>query len=530
MFALLELLLQQAPRRAALVLGLSLLGSLAEATTLFLIIHATHLMPLGVHRPAWLLAVLFCLSLFLVFRVVALAQAVSLAGTATLAETLRVIQVLLQAELQTLEAQGPEQLVSYLGSDSRALGNALWMGVLVVQTLALIGVALLYLLIRSPLTMLVVLGFLGLAGFATRPLARRFRERLLADQRQRQDFAVALGQGLAAFADLRVQWPRGRAFFQEQLLTGAERGYHSRLAASRLWLELNAVQVWFAAMTPLTVAFVLPRFGISGGALAAVAVLIYLFSRFKALIGLLPAVAEGALALARLRALANAIAGPPPPAGGVDSNFRELHWQGLGFRYPSTGFAIGPLDIRLRPGHSLFVRGGNGSGKSTLMKVLTGLYPASHGALQVDGQPCQGREIRELFATVWSDYHLFEHLYHELQTDPATVQQWLAALGLAGRVRWRGDGLEHGRLSTGQRKRVALVAALLLDRPIYVFDEWTADQDPEFRSYFYQSLLPDLKARNKAVVVVTHDDRYFHHADAWLQLDRGRVVASGGAC
>jgi len=528
MFALFELLIQQAPRRSALVLGLSLLGSLAEAATLFLIIRATHLMPLGVHAPVWLLAVLFCLSVFLLARMVALARAVSLAGAVSLAETLRVIQALCRAELRALEALGPERLPARLGNDSRSLGNALWLGVLALQTLALTTVALLYLLIRSPLTMLVVLGFLGLGWLATRPLARHFQEALATDQQLRQAFAVGLAQGLAAFPDLRVQRPRGRAFFREYLLPMAGRGHRARLTLGRLWLELNAVQVWFAGTALLTVAFLLPRFGISAGALSTVAVLIYLFGRLRALVNLLPAVLEGAGALARLRELAALADTAPDPPDDPPVDFRELHWRGLRFRYADTGFAIGPLDIRLRAGRSLFVQGGNGSGKSTLMKVLTGLYPADHGELRVDGQPRHGRRLRGWFATVWTDYHLFEHLFDEVRADPATLEDWLAALGLAGRVRWREDRLEHGRLSTGQRKRVALVAALLLDRPIYVFDEWTADQDPEFRGYFYETLLPALKSRGKAVVVVTHDDRYFHHADAWLQLERGQVVASGG--
>ena len=80
------------------------------------------------------------------------------------------------------------------------------------------------------------------------------------------------------------------------------------------------------------------------------------------------------------------------------------------------------------------------------------------------------------------------------------------------------------KLSRGQRKRLALLTAYLEDRPIYVFDEWAADQDPVFRRIFYLRLLPELKARGKTVVAITHDDRYFGDADRIVKLEEGKVV------
>lgn len=89
--------------------------------------------------------------------------------------------------------------------------------------------------------------------------------------------------------------------------------------------------------------------------------------------------------------------------------------------------------------------------------------------------------------------------------------------------------IEQGRLSTidlsqGQRKRLALLTAYLEERPIYVFDEWAADQDPYFKNIFYLELLPQLKARNKTVFVISHDDRYYDIADRLIKLDEGQVV------
>ena len=79
-------------------------------------------------------------------------------------------------------------------------------------------------------------------------------------------------------------------------------------------------------------------------------------------------------------------------------------------------------------------------------------------------------------------------------------------------------------LSQGQRKRLALLTAYLEDRPIYLFDEWAADQDPEFKEVFYHQLVPELRALGKTIIVITHDDRYFHLADRRLRLADGRVL------
>ena len=90
------------------------------------------------------------------------------------------------------------------------------------------------------------------------------------------------------------------------------------------------------------------------------------------------------------------------------------------------------------------------------------------------------------------------------------------------------DELDAGQvdlqgLVTGQRKRLALIVALLEDKPIYVFDEWAADQDAEFRQRFYEQIIPDLVARGKTVIAVTHDDRWFHKCDQLLKLDYGKL-------
>lgn len=193
-------------------------------------------------------------------------------------------------------------------------------------------------------------------------------------------------------------------------------------------------------------------------------------------------------------------------------------------------FTLGPIDLSLQPGELLFLVGGNGSGKTSLAKLLTGLYQPESGQVLLDGEPVTAdtqEPYRQLFSAVFSDFHLFERLLGLCTEELAPrVEGYLARLQLERKVRVEGGVLSTTELSQGQRKRLALLTAYLEDRPIYLFDEWAADQDPSFKEVFYLELLPELKRRGKSVVVISHDDRYFHVADRLLRLDSGRLLSS----
>jgi putative ATP-binding cassette transporter len=193
----------------------------------------------------------------------------------------------------------------------------------------------------------------------------------------------------------------------------------------------------------------------------------------------------------------------------------------------SSLFSIGPLDLRLDCGQIIFICGGNGSGKTTLMKVLCSLYPLSTGKLLLDDKVITTPEraaFRQTFSAVFSDYHLFDKLYGLKNIHALKVNDLLGKLGLAEKTRFVQNGFSTTRLSFGQQKRLAIIAALLEDRPIYLLDEPAAGFDPVFRKYFYEDFLPELRAQGKTIIVVTHDDRYFSCCDHIVKLDQGRIV------
>lgn len=222
---------------------------------------------------------------------------------------------------------------------------------------------------------------------------------------------------------------------------------------------------------------------------------------------------------------------PAPPEPPAVSDWQRIRLEGVGYAYPdsnATGYRLGPLDLEISRGETLFIGGGNGSGKSTLLLLLAGLLTPTEGCLKVDGQPVEGIGItgqRRRCSAVFFDFMLFPHVIDAdgEAADPEAVQSWLKRVDMESKVDYRDGQLSTVDLSQGQRKRLAFVQCCLDDRDIMIFDELTADQDRSFREKFYLELLPQLKRQGKTLVVVTHDDRYWHCADRVITLEYGRL-------
>ncbi len=218
----------------------------------------------------------------------------------------------------------------------------------------------------------------------------------------------------------------------------------------------------------------------------------------------------------------------------IRKRFEKIEVRNIEFRYldrfSDVSFKIGPIDFDLQAGELVFITGGNGSGKSTFLRVLSGLYPPDLGEIILDGMPIDENTrdtYRNLMSAIFFDYHLFQRLYGIPEPVPGEVDRLLAQFRLGDKT-----GLTDGQfrtldLSGGQRRRLALIVSLLEKRPILLLDEWTAEQDPEFRRKFYDELLPDLMKAGATIVVITHDDRYLDELDLparRIRMDEGRIV------
>ncbi|AIC21249.1 cyclic peptide transporter [Pseudomonas chlororaphis] len=269
-----------------------------------------------------------------------------------------------------------------------------------------------------------------------------------------------------------------------------------------------------------------------------VLVLLYMKGPLEHVVGYLPIVGKAKIAFARIRELSERFSSPEPHLLMDDSEapqavVHSLELRGVSYSPPpvagSEPFHLGPINLNIRQGDIVFIVGENGCGKTTLIKLLLGLYQPQSGEIRLNGEAVTDRlrdDYRQLFTTVFADYHLFDDLVQGnagKSLDIAT--QYLDRLEIAHKVSIKEGAFTTTDLSTGQRKRLALINAWLEERPVLVFDEWAADQDPAFRRIFYTELLPDLKRLGKTIIVISHDDRYFDIADQLVRMKAGQVMS-----
>ncbi len=264
-------------------------------------------------------------------------------------------------------------------------------------------------------------------------------------------------------------------------------------------------------------------------------VLLYMSGPLQVVLNSVPMISQANVALGKIDRLGLSLVEKEEPQQLASSNPRPT-WDRLdlvgvthSYRQEDRNFTLGPLDLTFHPGELIFVVGGNGSGKTTFAKLLIGLYSPEGGQILWNGSPVNSETLesyRHLFAVVFSDFYLFEELLGLGAPDlEVLAAEYLKKLRLEQHVRVTNGAFSTTALSQGQRKRLALVAAFLEDRAVYVFDEWAADQDPEFKEVFYHQILSELRARGKTVIVISHDDRYYDVASRIIKLESGAVVS-----
>lgn len=444
--------------------------------------------------------------------------------------TLRLVSASRGLDLLDLESIGAHRLIDLAARDF-AVVSALQRDTFVAAgNIVMAGVMLVTLLVIAPLIALLLV---GVAVWTVRtPEVRRIvaREREAAASERR--FLGLIRAAIAGFAELKLD-RRKWADMHDTALRPAARGIvEPRVATRRTIHRFDAVQGAAITIIAAVAAFGARGLGFGGAAVAATFIALYLGNALGEVVFGAADMLSGSEAVRNLRGLEAEIVARIPLAREAPAaprrRFAALRLEAAVFLYPGDGRdsagGAGPVDLEIRPGEILFLTGGNGSGKSTLLKMLTGLYPLSAGRLVLDGRRVDGPAVRGMVTGVFTDFHLFTRLYGTTGVSQQRVDALLERLGLTGKTRFVDGAFTTTALSSGQRKRLALVVATLEDRPIYVFDEWAADQDPAFRAFFYSELLPDLRAAGKAVVVATHDDRYFHLCDQLIVLEAGRVV------
>lgn len=446
----------------------------------------------------------------------------------------RLIRAVLHAPLLDLERIGTTRLLVAFTSDVFSIGSAVRHVATLVASAAFLLAAMAYIGWLAPIRMMVagVLCVLCIVGaFALRRLETRHRHALReALDKVHHVYSIVL-EGVK---QLKLDRPLAR----RALLTFEDCVREQQQAGGRQSLHSNSVETWIQGMFYVILGVaVFGPFGDAAQLKAGFALLALLQIQrpLRSLIVDTRAFVEASVALQRITELGFTLSGEnherdsPTQIMPSSRAWRSLALESVTFKYSQGNadgnFVLGPLEMTLHPGEIVFVIGENGSGKTTFAKVLTGLYVPASGTIRMDGATVNSQNphwYRRKFAAVFRDYSLFEGVAdlksEDLDQEAKQVATWLNL------NEWRfAAPAFNGKstaLSSGERPRIALLMALLLDRPILVCDEWASDQDPRYKDFFYHELLPRLRDSGKLIVVISHDEGYFHTADRVLCFQR----------
>ena len=452
---------------------------------------------------------------------------------------LRLVDQIRHSELLAIEQIGRSRFVGAIASDAAILAqasNTLCYSVQAPILLAFVGIYVAYL--SFPAFVLSVI-IVGLAGTVFHFRSRRLTEERAAASEQERHFLSRLTDFLDGFKEVRMHAGRSADLFDDAV-KASEESANIKIRVQAATFRLIASSQAYMYLLLAIVVFVAPLFSDSAGNASitkTTTALLFVIGAFFGLVQSIPVLLNANAAadrLAKLEVDLRQTASAEAASDRLPVRFDTIEMRNVVFQYTDqhseTAFQIGPLDFTLQKGDLVFVTGGNGSGKSTFLRVLAGLYPIDSGEIRLDGMRVDGNNLnayRALMSAIFFDYHLFRRLYGINDTDPVEVSRLLRQFRLEDKT-----GLSNGEfrtleLSGGQRRRLALIVSLLEKRPILLLDEWTAEQDPEFRKKFYAELLPAMMQAGVTVIAITHDDRYLDELDLpgrRIRMDEGRIV------
>lgn len=485
-------------------------------------------------RPAdgWYFAALVLL--VLVSRVISDVSLLRLGQGAVHDMRLHLSAKLIDTPYAKLQRLGKHRLLAMLTDDTQTISQAVELVPILLVNAGIIAACLGYLgWLSLPLLVLtlslIVLGSLSFNWPQRRALISISRARDLKDKLFDQYRLLTDGS-----KELQLNHPRRQHFFSSLLLPVSKQYRQDFVRGMSIYaVVLNWGNAVFYMLIGV-VLFVAPQFIELSASLVTgyILAILYMITPLSELMHALPTLGRASVALNKIRALEGEMEGAGQTVDSIPpTQVRSLVCRQVAHTYyrerEDGHFTLGPIDLTLKAGETVFITGGNGSGKTTLAMLLTGLYRPENGDIVLDEQVSSANDnhhYRQHFSAIFTDFCLFENLLNG--DDPQRVQQareYLAHLQLDHKVQIEDGQLTTLSLSTGQRKRLALLSAWLDDRPCYLFDEWAADQDPVFKHFFYHRILSDLRERGKLVIVISHDDAYFSLADRLIRIENGAL-------
>ncbi|NMG07187.1 cyclic peptide export ABC transporter [Brasilonema sp. UFV-L1] len=463
---------------------------------------------------------------------------INLAEKAILELRLILSEKILAAPLYHLERLGKHRILATLTDDVVAISKTVYVIPTLCIDIAIVVSCLFYLFWLSPIVFILVVISLFLGIFSYQQVAHKATLFFTLARQQEDRLFNHFRSITEGTKELKLHYQRRQTFLKKELKETAQLCRRKNVVGTTIFAAAASWgNILFFVVVGLVI-FAFPNFKaiptnvLSGYALT----ILYLLSPLDYIMSAIPTFSKATVALENIDSLKLSLSNHSHESNLIswdeaDNLCKRLELLGVTHTYhqdyEDTPFTLGPIDLTFSDGEIVFIVGGNGSGKSTLVKLITGLYLPESGKIYLNGKlvTTENQEwFRQYFSVVFSDFYLFDKFLSVGENfADKQIYDYLVKLKLEKKVQVKNGLLSTTSLSQGQRKRLALLTAYLEDRPIYVFDEWASDQDPEFKKIFYMQLLPELKNKGKTVIVVSHDDQYFYLSDRIVKLDYGKV-------
>jgi putative ATP-binding cassette transporter len=536
---LLDLYRRESETSAIPILLVGMASGIAQSALLGIIIIAADTVSYQNLRASYFSFFVITFAVMIIGKRYALKRATVMAENILQKVRVRISDKIRNSELLFLERVGKGELYTRLAHDTNFISGSALLIINASQSVLVVVFCLAFVAILSKFATFITVLAIGIATMNYMAHQDSIAGELRETRVKEGKFFEMINQILDGFKELKMNQKKSDDYFGFFKMLAHE-AKELKIKTGIIFIgELMFSQIFFYALLAVIV-FIMPRFAQINSALIirVTAAILFIIGPTNMVVGAIPFFTRANMAVAHLYGLEaqlDAVSKAYQPEGALPRRaipaFEEITLVNVDFSYTDEQgiplFTVGPINMAIRRGEVLFLIGGNGSGKTTLLKLLTGLYYPDTGTLSVDGlliDQTTYQAYRELFATIFGDFHLFERLYGLDSIDYAKINDLLQVMDLEKKTKVIEGEFTNIQLSTGQRKRLAMIVALLDERPIYVFDEWAADQDPIFRQYFYEVLLRELKEQGKTVIAVSHDDRYFHFADRVLKMEYGQFV------
>ena len=518
------------------VLSLAMVSGVTNSLLLVIINQAATKLQDGVVEKQLLFQYLLAFLLFIFAQRTSQRQAVSAVEHALQGFRTRIADKVRRCELRTVEQLGDISLYSSLTQGANTISQSVMYLITGIESLVVLIFASLYLLWLSPLSFLIAAVLIGSAvTLLIRHYQKTFQELSTAAGKEGEFFSRFVGI-LQGFKRLKIHQQESDAVFADIQQLSTETGNLKSQSNVRLLEDILLLNVIFYSLL-LLVVFMLPSLlpTHEENLFQIITTILFMMEPVALISAAYPNLSKTNVAISNLYRLEGKLDTTHSHQSNQPQKSSYEHFNSIGlhqasFVYKNAEqrplFATGPTTLTCQRGSLTFIAGNNGSGKSTLLKLLTSLYSPNDGCIQVDNQPIGADDYggyRCLFSVVFNDSHLFDRLYGVDSTSTKIVNHWLEKLGLSDKTSYEKGCFTNTDLSTGERKRLAFINAIMQRRPILVLDEPAADQDVVFRQLLYEEILPELKASGKTLIVSTHDEDYFSYADQVLYLQDGNL-------